>query len=85
MDVEAAHPRSFVVACEGGERIRLEARETPSPDRGEILLRLNVVGFCGTDLFKLKTGSAKPGSVLGHELVGTVIARGSRGHAIHRR
>ena len=41
-----------------------------------MLLRLNVVGFCGTDLFKLKTGSAKPGSVLGHELVGTVISVG---------
>jgi L-iditol 2-dehydrogenase len=67
---------SFVVACEGGERTALEARPIPEPGPGEVLLRLNVVGFCGTDLFKLKTGSAKPGSVLGHELVGTVISLG---------
>ncbi len=49
----------------------------PEPGPGEVLLRLNVVGFCGTDLFKLKTGTAASGSVLGHELVGTVIGLGS--------
>jgi L-iditol 2-dehydrogenase len=42
-----------------------------------MLLRLRVVGFCGTDLFKLKTGIAAHGAVLGHELVGTVVARGA--------
>jgi L-iditol 2-dehydrogenase len=41
-----------------------------------MLLGLRVVGFCGTDLFKLKTGSAAKGSVLGHELVGDVMALG---------
>ena len=46
------------------------------PGPGEMLLGLRVVGFCGTDLFKLKTGSARPGTVLGHELVGEVIALG---------
>jgi L-iditol 2-dehydrogenase len=79
MDVDLTQQLAsgFVVACQGGERTVLERRPTPSPGAGEMLLRLNVVGFCGTDLFKLKTGSAKPGSVLGHELVGTVIARGT--------
>ena len=42
-----------------------------------MLLRLRVVGFCGTDLFKLKTGSAARGAVLGHELVGSVMAVGA--------
>ncbi len=41
-----------------------------------MLLKLRVVGFCGTDLFKLKTGTAPAGGVLGHELVGTVAALG---------
>jgi L-iditol 2-dehydrogenase len=76
MDAVSPPRTSFVVACEGGERTAIEARSIPVPGPGEMLLRLNVVGFCGTDLFKLKTGSAKPGSVLGHELVGTVIALG---------
>ena len=68
---------SYVVACRGGEATALEARSLPAPGPGEMLLGLRVVGFCGTDLFKLKTGTAAPGSVLGHELVGEVIALGS--------
>ncbi len=67
---------NVVVACTGGEATRLETRALPDPGPGEILLGLRVVGFCGTDLFKLKTGSAKPGTVLGHELVGDVLALG---------
>src|SRR5262245_29320977 len=76
MDNPSPSRQSFVVACEGGERTALKARPIPQPGPGEMLLRLNVVGFCGTDLFKLKTGSAKPGTVLGHELVGTAVALG---------
>jgi len=41
------------------------------------LLQLRVVGLCGTDLFKLDNGLAAPGSVLGHELVGQVVAAGT--------
>lgn len=67
---------NLVVACAGGDKTLLERRPVPPPGPGEILLRLRVVGFCGTDLFKLKTGSAAPGSVLGHELVGEVSAVG---------
>jgi len=75
-EAQAAEPTHNVVACRGGETTRLEARPLPMPAAGEMLLRLRVVGFCGTDLFKLRTGSASPGSVLGHELVGTVAALG---------
>jgi L-iditol 2-dehydrogenase len=75
---EALRPEraSLVVACAGGERTVLESRPALTPGPGEMLLRLRVVGFCGTDLFKLKTGTATPGAVLGHELVGSVIALG---------
>ncbi len=66
-----------VVACLGGDRTALERRPIPVPGDGELLLRLRVVGFCGTDLFKLTTGSAAPGTVLGHELVGDVAAIGA--------
>ncbi|MDA1089932.1 MAG: alcohol dehydrogenase catalytic domain-containing protein [Proteobacteria bacterium] len=65
-----------VVACKGGGRTALEQRSAPRPDAGEILLALRVVGFCGTDLYKLDNGTAVTGSVLGHELVGEVIAVG---------
>ena len=65
-----------VVACAGGERVRMEARPVPEPGRDELLLRLRVAGLCGTDLFKLSSGQLSPGSVLGHELVGEVVAAG---------
>jgi L-iditol 2-dehydrogenase len=65
-----------VVACQGGDTTALEQRPVPEVGDGEILLKLRVVGFCGTDLFKLNTGSASVGTVLGHELVGEVIAVG---------
>ncbi|PIW29835.1 MAG: hypothetical protein COW30_04025, partial [Rhodospirillales bacterium CG15_BIG_FIL_POST_REV_8_21_14_020_66_15] len=65
-----------VIACRGGDRTALEPRPVPEAGPGEMLLKLRVVGFCGTDLFKLDTGAAGPGTVLGHELVGEVAALG---------
>ena len=66
-----------VVACTGGDRTALERRPVALPGAGEILLGLRVVGLCGTDLFKLDAGGAPAGAVLGHELVGEVIAAGT--------
>jgi L-iditol 2-dehydrogenase len=71
-----APSRQRVVACVGGERTRVEERPTPAPGPGELLLATRAVGLCGTDLFKLATGRAAPGLVLGHELVGTVVVAG---------
>jgi L-iditol 2-dehydrogenase len=73
----AAAPRQHIVVCLGGDRTTLVERPMPSPGAGEILLRLRVVGLCGTDLYKLATGGAPIGGVLGHELVGQVVATGS--------
>ena len=64
------------IVCRGRSNTRLQTCTVPEPAEGELLLRLRAVGFCGTDLFKLKTDSAEPGTVLGHELVGTVEAVG---------
>jgi L-iditol 2-dehydrogenase len=65
-----------VVAIDSAGEPGLEERPEPVPGRGEVLLRLRWSGLCGTDLFKLATGSAPAGSVLGHEVVGEVIAAG---------
>ena len=75
-DPMALPTSSTVIVCGGGAETGTEVRESPQPAAGELLLALRVVGFCGTDLFKLDTGSAAPGTVLGHELVGEVIAAG---------
>lgn len=66
-----------VAAC--GERgaVRLESRPRPEPGPGELLLRLRCAGLCGTDLFKIRYGTAAPGTVLGHEVVGAVEALGA--------
>jgi len=70
---EATHN---VVACRGGDATALEQRPVPQPGKGEILLALRVVGFCGTDLFKLDNATETAGTVLGHELVGEVVGVG---------
>jgi L-iditol 2-dehydrogenase len=47
-----------------------------APGAGELLLKVRVVGLCGTDLYKLDNGTVTPGTVLGHELVGQVARVG---------
>jgi L-iditol 2-dehydrogenase len=68
--------RMVVAACAGGGGVRMESRPLPLPGPGEIRLRLRWAGLCGTDLFKLAHGTAAPGTVLGHEVVGAVDAVG---------
>jgi L-iditol 2-dehydrogenase len=69
-------PEMTVAACAGAGAVRLETRPRPVPGPGEMLLRLRCAGLCGTDLYKLRHGTAAAGSVLGHEIVGAVAALG---------
>jgi L-iditol 2-dehydrogenase len=73
-----------VAACGEAGTVRTESRPRPAPGAGEMLLRLRCAGLCGTDLFKLRHGTAAAGAVLGHEVVGTVAALGEgvRGFAV---
>ncbi|MEK9723516.1 MAG: alcohol dehydrogenase catalytic domain-containing protein, partial [Rhodospirillaceae bacterium] len=75
-DSHVAETEHNVVACLGGGRTALQRRAIPRPGAGEMLLKLRVVGFCGTDLFKLTTDSVPAGTVLGHEIVGKVAGLG---------
>lgn len=80
----ATSTRSMTVAaCAAGGAVRLETRPRLEPGPGEMLLRLRCAGLCGTDLFKLRYGTAPEGAVLGHEVVGTVeaLGPGARGFA----
>ena len=72
-----SHSLNNVVSCLGDERTELEPRPIRPPKKGEILLKLRVVGLCGTDLFKLTTNNINEGMVLGHELVGDLVTLGS--------
>src|ERR1700730_12824862 len=66
-----------VAACAAAGALRPESRRRPRPGPGEILLRLRTGGVCGTDLWKLRHGAAAAGSVLGHEVVGSVAELGA--------
>ena len=50
-------------------------RELPSPTAppGGILVRVRACGLCGSDVEKLRPGGAVAGSVLGHEIAGSVV------------
>ena len=53
-------------------QIRWEERPSPSPGPGEVVVRLQAAGLCGTDIHKIVHGTVPPGTVLGHEVAGTV-------------
>jgi len=74
---DPSDPSHLVMACRAGGTTRSERRSAPRAGAGEIVLRTRVCGLCGTDLFKLAHDTVPPGTVLGHELVGDVVAVGA--------
>lgn len=68
---------------------RLEIQERPTPqvkNPDDVLLRVEACGLCGTDLNILAVPpahKAAPGTVLGHEFVGTVEAVGKGVKYLH--
>jgi L-iditol 2-dehydrogenase len=57
---------------------RVVCEEIPVPEigHGEVLVRIDTCGVCGTDLKKIHTGSHSAPRVFGHEMAGTVAAIG---------
>jgi (R,R)-butanediol dehydrogenase/meso-butanediol dehydrogenase/diacetyl reductase len=58
----------------GTRRVVLEERPRPVPGPDQALVRVELCGLCGSDLEEYLYGPvvARPGTVLGHEIVGTV-------------
>ncbi len=56
----------------------LEELPQPEPREGEVLLQVEVVGICGSDVhgFTGESGRRAPGMVMGHEAVGRVVSLG---------
>jgi L-iditol 2-dehydrogenase len=65
---------------------RVVCEEIPVPEigPGEVLVRIDTCGVCGTDLKKIHTGSHSAPRVFGHEMSGTIaaIGEGVRGFAV---
>ncbi|WP_426570742.1 zinc-dependent alcohol dehydrogenase [Aquihabitans sp. McL0605] len=65
-----------VVLSEDRPRLELVELPDPEPGPGEALIRVTGCGICGTDLH-LTSSMAPSGTVLGHEIAGTVEALGA--------
>ena len=61
-----------------------ETVPVPEIGRGEVLVRIDTCGICGTDLKKIHTGSHSAPRVFGHEMAGTIAAvgEGVKGFAV---
>ena len=64
--------------------VRTERVPVPQIGCGEVLVRIDTCGICGTDLKKIHTGSHSAPRVFGHEMAGTiaVVGEGVRGFAV---
>jgi 2-desacetyl-2-hydroxyethyl bacteriochlorophyllide A dehydrogenase len=64
----------------GGGRIEVQHRPVPTPAHDEVLVEVSHCGICGTDLHLVLERFARPGTVLGHEWSGVVVAAGPAVH-----
>jgi threonine dehydrogenase-like Zn-dependent dehydrogenase len=71
------------VEWEAPGRLRLTERAEPRAEAGQAVVAVAACGICGSDLHSYRDGfAARPGQVLGHEFVGTVVeAPGVEGFA----
>jgi L-iditol 2-dehydrogenase len=60
----------------GVDDVRIETIPVPQIGPGEVLLKIDTCGICGTDLKKIHTGSHSAPRVFGHEMAGTIAAIG---------
>jgi L-iditol 2-dehydrogenase len=60
----------------GVDDVRCETIPVPEIGAGEVLVRIDTCGVCGTDLKKIHTGSHAAPRVFGHEMAGTIAAVG---------
>ena len=66
---------SAVVYKRPGE-VAVESRPIPVPGRDEVLLEVSHCGVCGSDIHMILEGWGRPGTVMGHEYTGSVVAVG---------
>ena len=72
-----------VAVMTGVGKVELTERDIPQPKDDEVLVRIEYVGVCGSDLHYYENGGiganiVKPPFVLGHEAGGTVVEVGSK-------
>jgi len=71
--------KSIVLRSQAGReglKAELAEMEVPVPSRGELLVRMEACGLCGTDLEKMRGEYTASMPVLGHEAAGVISAVG---------
>lgn len=77
------------IVAHGAKDIRIETRDMPEPAAGEVLIRMECGGICGSDLHYYNHGGfgtvrLREPMILGHEVAGRIerIGAGVRGLAV---
>ena len=77
------------VVCHGAKDLRIEEQASVEPGRGEVLVRIQAGGICGSDLHYYNHGGfgdirIREPMVLGHEIAGevAVLGEGASGVAV---
>jgi L-iditol 2-dehydrogenase len=65
------------VVYRGAGILCVEDVPVPAPGRGEMLVRVDVCGVCGTDIKKIQKGLLPGPRIFGHEIAGTVVEAGA--------
>ncbi|WP_188758303.1 zinc-dependent dehydrogenase [Edaphobacter acidisoli] len=60
----------------GVNDVRVETVPVPEITAGEVLVKIDTCGICGTDLKKIHTGSHSAPRIFGHEMAGTIVQAG---------
>jgi 2-desacetyl-2-hydroxyethyl bacteriochlorophyllide A dehydrogenase len=60
----------------GDGALEVQDVPVPEPGPGDVLIEIAQCGICGTDLHFVLERIARPGTVLGHEWAGTIVAAG---------
>lgn len=75
--IDTAIPSTMLAAVYRGiHDVRVETVSVPEISRGEVLVRIDTCGICGTDLKKIHAGSHSAPRIFGHEMAGTIAAVG---------
>ncbi len=66
------------------ETVPVPLNENGEINAGEVLVRIDTCGICGTDLKKIHTGSHAAPRIFGHEMAGTIamVGKGVEGFAV---
>lgn len=68
----------LAVTFDKKQKLKLTELPTPEIKDDEVLLKVDVCGVCGSDLVKIKKNLVPDGTVLGHEIVGTIVEVGDQ-------